>query len=56
MESGPKNSLLGISMVLRAAQYFEELQMRKDFAIREYSVIQKAIQKEKMKDTDMFKT
>ena len=51
-ENGP----VKIGSKVRDALYFEQLQARKDIAIKEFSIVQKAIHREKLKDTDMFKT
>jgi hypothetical protein len=40
----------------RDSLYYEKMQARKDYAIREYSFVQKAIMAEKLKSSEMFKT
>jgi hypothetical protein len=41
---------------VRDSLYYEKMQARKDYAIKEYSFVQKAILAEKLKNTEMFKT
>jgi hypothetical protein len=49
----PKAKLLSLQDI-HDAEYFERLQTRKEDAISEFMVVQKAIQREKIKGSEMF--